>query len=197
MEGIIDPRGCIALRYRMKAQLRIHNGTPTVFFDGKPAFFGCHLVGWMDPKDPNAHQYLARRYAEAGVHIYSVDNLNNFEWCGPRPDNPKHWDFWPVVPRLQGYIDADPEATFLLRMCFETRWVLDNWWNTAYPDEVEVLSDGQKIAPVLRLEDLAIAGERPAAGLHRLPAGRSACTTGSSPSRSARARRGNGSRTWP
>ena len=130
----------------MKAQLRIHNGTPTVFFDGKPAFFGCHLVGWMDPKEPNAHQYLARRYAEAGVHIYSVDNLNNFEWCGPRPGNPKHWDFWPVIPRLQGYIDADPEATFLLRMCFETRWVLDNWWNTAYPDELEVLSDGARIS---------------------------------------------------
>ena len=26
------------------------------FFDDKPAFFGCHLVGWMDPHNPNEHQ---------------------------------------------------------------------------------------------------------------------------------------------
>ena len=182
MEGIIDRGAASALRYRMKAQLRIHNGTPTVFFDGKPAFFGCHLVGWMDPKEPNAHQYLARRYAEAGVHIYSVDNLNNFEWCGPRPGNPRHWDFWPVIPRLQGYIDADPEATFLLRMCFETRWVLDNWWNTAYPDELEVLSDGRRfrqsyaskiwraqVNDLLRAFIDAPAGGRPVRPGRRLP----------------------------
>ena len=74
----------------MKAQLRNHNGTPTVFLDGAPAFFGCHLVGSMDPKNPKEHQEIARKYAQAGVHIYSVDNLNNTEWCGPRPGKPSH-----------------------------------------------------------------------------------------------------------
>jgi hypothetical protein len=130
----------------MKAQLRDHHGTPTVFFDDTPVFFGCHLVGGMDPKNPNQHQEIARKYAQAGIHIYSVDNLNNVEWCGPRPGNPGHYDFWPVVPRLQGYIDVDPEAMFLLRMCFETRWTPDNWWNKAYPEELEVLSDGARWA---------------------------------------------------
>jgi hypothetical protein len=130
----------------MKAQLRIYNGAPTVFFDDTPAFFGCHLVGSMDPKNPNQHQDIARKYAEAGIHIYSVDNLNNPEWCGPRPGNPSHYDFWPVVPRLQSYIDVDPDALFLLRMCFETRWTLDDWWNKTHPDELEVLSDGARWA---------------------------------------------------
>jgi hypothetical protein len=39
-------------------------------------------------------------------------------------------------------LDADPDALFLLRMGLETRYLLDDWWNKAYPDEVEVLTDG-------------------------------------------------------
>ena len=33
----------------MKAQLKLHNGTPTVFLNDQPAFFGVHLVGYMEP----------------------------------------------------------------------------------------------------------------------------------------------------
>ena len=98
----------------MKAQLRQYNGTPTVFLNDKPAFFGCHLVGWMDPEKLNAYQVYARKYAEAGVHIYSVDILTH-EWVGPRPDgpdNPSPYDFTLVAPRMQSYIDVDPQALF-------------------------------------------------------------------------------------
>jgi hypothetical protein len=125
----------------MKAQLRNHQGTPTVFLDDVPAFLGCHLVGYMDPKNLLENQPYARKYAEAGVHVYSVDTLTH-EWVGPRPGQPTAYDFSLVVPRLQSYIDVDPDALFLLRMGFETRWLPGNWWNQAYPDEVEVLSDG-------------------------------------------------------
>ncbi len=127
----------------MKAQLKTYNGTPTVFLDDKPAFFGCHLVGWMDPKNLTEHQPYARKYAEAGIHIYSIDTLN-VEWCGPKPGNPSPYDFSIVAPRMQAYIDVDPQALFLLRMGFDTRWSPDNWWNKAYPEEVEVLSDGTR-----------------------------------------------------
>jgi hypothetical protein len=128
----------------MKAQLKNHNGTPTVFLDDQPAFFGCHLVGSMDIHNPNEHQDIARKYAEAGVHIYSVDNIYPEEWTGPHPGNPSPYDFSPVVPRLQSYIDADPEAKFLMRVYVETRLTDGNWWGTAYPDEVEILSDGTR-----------------------------------------------------
>lgn len=127
----------------MKAQLRNHNGTPTVFLDDQPVFFGCHLVGYMDPANLKENQPYARKYAEAGVHIYSVDYLSQ-EWVGPRPDNPYPYDFSSVVPRLQSYLEADPRALFLLRMGFETRYSSGNWWNLAYPDQVEVLSDGAR-----------------------------------------------------
>jgi hypothetical protein len=127
----------------MKAQLKHHNGTPTVFLDDQPAFFGCHLVGYMYPDKPNEHQHIARKYAEAGIHIYSVDNLTH-EWVGPGPDREGQFDFAPLVPRLQSYIDVDPQATFLMRVGLDTRWAPSSWFNAAYPDEVEVLSDGTR-----------------------------------------------------
>ena len=127
----------------MKAQLKIFNGTPTVFLDDQPAFFGCHLVGYMDPKNLLENQPYARKYSQAGIHIYSIDTLTQ-EWCGPRPGHPEPYDFSIVVPRMQSYIDVDPQALFLLRMGFETRWSPGNWWNLAHPDEVEILSDGTR-----------------------------------------------------
>ena len=105
--------------------------------------FSSSLVGWMDPKDFTEHQPYARRYAQAGIHIHSIDTLTH-EWVGPRPGNPSPYDFSLVAARLQSYIDVDPQALFLLRMGFDTRWSPQNWWNQAYPDEVEVLSDGSR-----------------------------------------------------
>jgi hypothetical protein len=127
----------------MKAQLKLHNGTPTVFLDDQPAFFGCHLVGYMYPDRLTEHQPYARRYAEAGIHIYSVDSLTH-EWPGPRPGHAGHYDFTLVGPRLQSYLDVDPQALFLLRVGLDTRWPPSDWFNAAYPDEVELLSDGTR-----------------------------------------------------
>lgn len=114
-----------------------------MFIDGKAAFFGCHLVGYMMPDKLAEHQTIAARYAKAGVHIYSIDTLTH-EWVGPGPGHAGDYDFSVVVPRMQSYIDVDPDACFLLRMCFETRWSPEDWWNRTYPDEVEVLSDGAR-----------------------------------------------------
>ena len=128
----------------MKVQLKPHNGTPTVFIDDEPAFFGCHLVGYMLPDKLLENQPFARKYSEAGVHIYSVDNFTH-EWVGPRPGNPSQYDFTLVGQRLQSYIDVDPQAKFLMRMGVDTSWPPSNWFNTAYPDEVEVRSDGTRV----------------------------------------------------
>ena len=129
----------------MKAQLKPYHGTPTVFIDDQPAFFGCHLVGYMDPNNLAAHRAIAQKYSEAGVHIYSVDNLNQ-EWVGPHAGSDSPYDFTITVKRLQNYIDVDPQAMFLMRMGFETRWLQNDWWNKAYPEEVEILSDGARWA---------------------------------------------------
>lgn len=129
----------------MKAQVKNNQGTPTLFLNDKPVFSGCQLLGSLDPNHHNLNQEIMRVYANAGVHIYSIDSVGP-EWCGPRSENPSHFNFLTVAPRLQEVIDADLDALFLLRMGFETRWLLGNWWNQMYPDELEILSDGSRVS---------------------------------------------------
>jgi hypothetical protein len=127
----------------MKAQVKNHHGTPTLFLNDQPVHAGCHLLGSLDPACRDLNHQILQVYAGAGIHIYSIDSVGP-EWCGPRPDQPGHFDFSATAARLQEVIDADPEALFLLRMGFETRWLMNNWWNQLYPDELEVLSNGEK-----------------------------------------------------
>ncbi len=127
----------------MKAQLKHHNGTPTLFLDDHPAFFGDQLVGYMYPDNVNEHQPYSQKYGEAGVHIYSVDCLTH-EWVGPRSDNPSHYDFSAIGPRLQSFVDVDPQAMFIVKLAVDTRSAPGTWFNAAYPDETELLSDGNR-----------------------------------------------------
>ncbi len=128
----------------MKAQVKMHHGTPTVFLDDQPVFAGCQLLGSLRPEYLSYNQDVAREFARAGIHIYSIDAIGP-EWCGPRPGNPSHFDFTPTAPRLQNFLDADPQALFLLRLGFEMRGPTYDWWRQMYPDELEVLSDGRRI----------------------------------------------------
>ena len=125
----------------MKAQLKLHNGTPTVFFDDQPVFFGCHLVGYMVADNLKQHIPFAKQYANAGVTIHSVDNFTH-EWVGPRPGSPTPYDFTLVEQRMRTFLEANPNALFLMRVGVDTGWVPSNWFNEAYPDEVELLSNG-------------------------------------------------------
>jgi hypothetical protein len=128
----------------MKAHVRMHGGTPTLFLDGKPVYAAFHLVGYVPTPDKLAPtRHIMEGYAEAGVHLYSTDVVTR-EWCGPREGNPGPYDFSLVKARYQQFIDADPDAHFLLRMGFETRWQPDNWWNKAHPEELVITNDGEK-----------------------------------------------------
>lgn len=129
----------------MKAQIKSYHGSPTLFLNDQPVFAGCQLLGSLDPNFREYNNGIMRVYANAGIHIYSIDSLGP-EWCGPGPNRTGHYDFTVTAPRLQEVIDADPQALFLLRMGFETRYLMSNWWNQTYPEEVEVLSDGSKIS---------------------------------------------------
>src|SRR5262245_4863650 len=122
----------------MKAEVKRHNGTPTLFLNDQPVYANCQLLGGIDPKGLADTQACIRAYAKNGVHIYSIDSVGD-EWYASRnPYGP--YDFSPVAERLRAVMDADPEALFLLRMGFETRGTLENWWNNTYPEELELLS---------------------------------------------------------
>jgi len=124
----------------MKAQVKQHNGTPTLFLDDQPAFYG---LMWGSAPKPESYalQECARLYGQAGVHFFAFDigtHGSPAEWCGPKDDP---YDFSTLGKRLQHVIDADPQAYFHLRVHLE----MPEWWQAAYPQECELLSDGRRM----------------------------------------------------
>src|SRR5258708_25397869 len=132
----------------MKAQVKQHNGTPTLFLDDKPVYGNMHLFGGWNPAAMEYTQDAIRRFASNGIHIYSFDAVGA-EWNAPRigsarNDSAGEYDFTDTAPRMQKVLELDPDATFLLRMGFETHWQSPKWWNALHPDDVEILSDGSR-----------------------------------------------------
>ena len=130
----------------MKAQVRPHNGTPTLFLNDEAVFADCQWVGSLDTELVTPVTIDAiRAYRDANVHIYSTDAFS-YEWTGPDPDGARKFDFAPVAERLQTALNEDPEGLFILRIMFETRYCIDNWFNARYPQELEGLTDGLQIS---------------------------------------------------
>jgi len=129
----------------MKARVRDHHGTPTLFLDDQPVFTGVHLMIAMDPAALREDQQTVAEYSRAGVHIYALDTVGP-HWVGPRPGHVSFFDYSHAGERLREILMIDPDALFLLRMGFETRGLPGDWWNEMYPDEMELLSDGSKVS---------------------------------------------------
>jgi hypothetical protein len=126
----------------MTAHVKMHNGTPTLFLDGKPAFEG---LMWGSAPTPEKYplKECARHYAEAGIHLFTFDVGSGGalpEWCGPGPGHVGEYDFANFKGKLQQLIDIDPQARFHLRIHLE----MPAWWQQLHPDECELLSDGRR-----------------------------------------------------
>jgi hypothetical protein len=105
----------------MTAQVRLHNGTPTLILEDKPSFDG---LMWGSAPEPDNYilKECARYYGEAGIHLFTFDigtQGSPPEWRGPRQDQEGSYDFSAFKVRLQHVIDADPEARFHLRVHLE------------------------------------------------------------------------------
>jgi hypothetical protein len=124
----------------MRAEVKPHKGTPTLFLNGEPTFASIHwLSAQLDPDGTLPNADAIREFGQAGVHICALPMGG--EWCGPQPGNPDHFDFSQVEPYLRSILDADPNALFHLRIYLETA----PWWNELYPEECEIGSDGQRL----------------------------------------------------
>jgi hypothetical protein len=125
----------------MQAQVRHHNGTPTLFLDGKPVFAN---YNWLT-SDPKPGEFLNREciedFARAGVHLNAVGGGVGSEWVGPGPGRTGPYDFTPLHNRFRLILDADPEALFHFRIYME----MGDWWNALYPDEREIVDDGIRL----------------------------------------------------
>ena len=121
------------------ALVKDHHGTPTCFLNGAPYFY---RLMWGSP--PTLEGYplseCARRYAEAGVHLFTFDM-----GLGDVPPTARENRL--AIPsdllqaRFQRLLEADPQALFHLRVHLET----PEWWQKQYPEECELASNDKRL----------------------------------------------------
>ena len=126
------------------AQIREHNGTPTLFLNGQPAHYsGIWAFG---PSNPNwGEDGITKRFAGiTNTHVYAFEagmGGPDPQWCGPGNGYSGDFDFSKVQPTFERILTIDPHARFHLRIQLET---ISEWWYKAYPEECEVTSLGRQ-----------------------------------------------------
>lgn len=128
------------------AEVKEHNGTPTLFLDGQPEFYACH---WCCATAPQPDRWglseSARRISKAtNIHIYAFDIRPFRQYFVKEKGTSNRFDFSTVSPSFGQIIRADPKARFHLRVHLEP---MADWWPELYPEECEVTSLGRQDHP--------------------------------------------------
>jgi len=125
----------------LTAEVKLHHGAPALFLDGRPTFAA---ILWVPSPEKDGWDFAeqARRFSDAGIHIYAFDVGVGREWLGPGTAPARPFDFSTVEARFGRVLEADPQALFHLRVHLETGH--GDWWERAYPEECEVTSDGKR-----------------------------------------------------
>ena len=89
----------------MGAVIKNYHGTPTLFLDGKPTFYGLMWAGTPEEGDRYRTKQNARYYSEAGVHIYIWHMGVPNEWCGPRPGKEGNYNFEIIEKAFKNIIE--------------------------------------------------------------------------------------------
>ncbi len=122
-------------------QVKDFNGTPTLFIQGQPVFYG---TWWLPAPEVDGWaraEFTRNNAADTGVHIYAFD-VGRLEWTGPGEGRLSHFDFSTLEARLRLILKEDPEALFHFRIYLEMNEGMRQWWHDMYPDEIEITSDG-------------------------------------------------------
>ena len=123
----------------MKAEVRQHNGTPTLFLDGQPTFAHYHWLTAPVKPDELTNETAIKEFARSGIHLIAFDVGTGTEWTGPAPGRSDHFDFSSLDGRLRRLLKADPDALIHFRIYME----MGEWWNERYPEEREITDDGE------------------------------------------------------
>jgi hypothetical protein len=130
----------------MQAEIKTHNGTPTLFLDDRPSF-----AGYLWSNGPTATDFamadMMRAYAKAGIQMFAFDVGTGGpcpEWCGPGPSRDGHFDFSTVEARFGRILEANPNALFHLRIHLEMGRDQGRWWRDLHREECELGSNGER-----------------------------------------------------
>jgi len=118
------------------AEVKPHNGAPTLFIDGKPDSAMVYMT-----YQPNSKYY--RQFGDHGVHIYSFPSTCSRHtwqgfarqaWLAPG-DN---FDFSQLDEQILKILEADPEGYILPRVYVNS----PDWWDELHPDQLVLYDDG-------------------------------------------------------
>ena len=56
----------------MKAEVKPHNGTPTLFLNGEASFYSCQWMSSSPAQEEFPAEGCVRAFGKAGVHIYAT-----------------------------------------------------------------------------------------------------------------------------
>ena len=113
------------------AEVKRHNGTPTLFINGKPH----NGMAWATYR-PTVEVF--RDFAKAGVSLYTFSGtpteagygLSNTVWTGPDT-----YDYSQFDQRVLTLLEADPDAYFFPRLYVHA----PKWWSEQHPDDIVVV----------------------------------------------------------
>ncbi|MCE9613602.1 MAG: hypothetical protein K8T26_04955 [Lentisphaerae bacterium] len=133
------------------AELKLHNGTPTVFVKGQPSPY--HMAWFQTPDQKNLANFkrvVAATARRTGLHLYAFENGTAAfgtgpTWIpGPREGQAGDYDLEAIAGDFLPFLEADPEAHFHVRLFMEYNpdWAKERWWAKRHPEECLVNSDG-------------------------------------------------------
>jgi hypothetical protein len=119
------------------AKVKMHNGAPTLFIDGKPNSAMVYMT-----YQPNSKYY--RQFGEHGVHIYSFPSTcSRHTWQGfarqawLAPGD--HFDLSQLDQQILKILEADPQAYIFPRVYVNS----PDWWDKLHPDQLVLYDDGE------------------------------------------------------
>ena len=97
--GFPEARSGHLAEHSLLAEVKLHNGTPTLFLNGRPSFPGIY---WVPAPESGKWDFAeqARRNADTGIHIYAFDVGKGREWVGPTTSPSHPFDFSTVEERF-------------------------------------------------------------------------------------------------
>ena len=113
------------------AEVKRHNGTPTLFINGKPH----NGMAWATYR-PTVEVF--RDFAQAGVSLYTFSGtpteagygLSKTVWTGPDT-----YDYSQFDQRVLMLLEADPDAYFFPRLYVHA----PKWWSEQHPDDIVIV----------------------------------------------------------
>jgi beta-galactosidase len=121
-----------------QAEVKMYNGVPTMFADGKPTSAMTYTIGG------NRQGKFFRDFGNAGVNFvqFGVSPTTLPVWIGP-----DEFDFSSIDEIMNKVVKNNPNALIFPRV-----WLFSPpWWNKLNPDELMRFHDGATMKPMARL----------------------------------------------